>query len=527
MNAHPGFAGGDSNPGGKDRQRDFAIALAGVVSALGLLLTLFITQGWLPLDTLLGASASGTSPSETPTATVPPAPTTAPTPPPISSPTFSLPWPTYMGAADRTGFTASETTLTPASAAHLNLRWKRHVGGAIFAQPVVANGLVYWGSWDGYEHATSIATGRDVWTRYLGQTVDGQCEPPAAGISSTATVAIAPVDGRRTPVLYVGGGNAVFYALNAQTGAIVWQTRLGPSPNAYIWSSSAYYNGSIYIGTASFGDCPLIQSRIFMLGAVNGKVARFFNVVPDGCTGGGVWGSVAIDPATGMLYAASGNPGACGVFEPYAQAVIALRASDLAPLGSWLVPPDQQIIDSDFGSTPTLFTAMIGGATRKLVGIANKSGIYYAFDAAHISRGPVWSTRVADIGYCAECGDGSYVPSAWDGKALYVPGGPTTINGVACPAGLRALDPASGHMLWGRCLPGPTYGALTAVPGLLIMGAGPSALVIGAQGATAGRTLFAFHDPQAPIPWFYSSASVADGAVYIGDASGNFYALGL
>jgi outer membrane protein assembly factor BamB len=523
MSAQDTFARDDRGGDGKGQRRERAIALVGAAVALGLLITLLVTRGWFSLDAQPSSGSMGAGDAATPTAS------TAPTSPPIGFPTFSLPWPTYMGGSDRSGYSTGGIALTPATVGGLKLQWKLRARGAIFSQPVVANGLIYWGSWDGYEHATSAATGKDVWSRYLGQTVDtsGQCNPSAAGISSTATVAFAPIQGRRTPLVFVGGGNAVFYALNAQTGSVVWQDRLGPSPSTYIWSSPGYYAGSIYIGTASFGDCPLVQGRIFQLSVANGKVERVFNVVPDGCTGGSVWGSVTIDPTTGMLYAGTGNPGDCGVFEPYAIAVIALRASDLAVVGSWQVPASQQIIDGDFGYTPTLFTARIGGVTRRMVGIGNKSGMYYAFDTAHVSNGPMWSLRVGDVGLCAECGDGSYVPGAWDGTSLYVPSGKTTINGAACAAGLRALNPASGSVIWGRCLPGPAYGALTAAPGLLVMGASPFVMVIGTQKASAGRALFTFRDPSAPNPWFYGSASIADSEIFIGDSDGNLYALGL
>jgi outer membrane protein assembly factor BamB len=524
-----GHAGASYRDSGKRNQSGLYAAIMGAVTgaAVGLIAVLTVTQGWVPFGGLIGAApVTTTTPSG---AANPPQPTTpaAPTPLPLDAAAPRLSWPTYMGASDRTGYNAAETLLTPATVPHLKLHWKLHARGSIFAQPVVANGLVYWGSWDGYEHATSIATGRDIWATYLGQTANIPCEGVVVGVSSTATVAFAPVHGRRTLLVFVGGGDAAFYALNAQTGAVVWRTSLGAPPTTYLWSSPAYYAGSIYTGVASLGDCPLVQGQVVKLNSATGAVERVFGVVPRGCVGGTVWGSVAIDPTTGLLYVGTGNQGACGVYEAYADAVIALRADDLALVGAWQATAALQFGDSDFGSTPTIYTAQVNGKPRRMVGIANKDGVYYAFDAAHVGSGPVWSARVSNVAICPSCGDGGWVPGAWDGKALYEPGGKTTINGAFCPGGLRAFNPANGAVLWAACLPGPAFGALTLGPGFLVLQAGPAELVIGTQGATAGRILFRFQDAHAPAPWFYGAASIADGVLYVGDANGDLYALGL
>jgi polyvinyl alcohol dehydrogenase (cytochrome) len=534
MSARRPFTGrehGGSRPERDDKEgrRGLFVALMGAGTGFGMVVLAFVLamQSWSPFGPLLGSVAPAGAPARAQSAPPVATATDVPTPPPIAFVNSSLTWPTYMGTSARSGDAGSETALTATTVAQLKLHWQLQAGGGIFSQPVVANGLIYWGSWDGYEHATSVATGKDVWARYLGQTSNVPCEGFVAGVSSTATVEFAPVEGRRTLLIFVGGGNAIFYALNAATGAIVWQTPLAQPPDAYLWSSPAYDTGSIYMGIASLGDCPLVQGQVVKLSAASGKVEAIFDAVPTGCTGASVWGSVAIDSAAGMLYFGTGNPGDCGVDEPYAEAVVALRTSDLGLVGAWQSASALQYGDSDFGSTPTLFTATVGGATRQMVGVANKNGLYYAFDAAHVGNGPVWTTQVSDVAMCPACGDGGFAPGAWDGKLLYEPGGKTTINGAPCPGGLRALDPANGAVVWSACYPGPTYAALTLGPGFLVIGASPALLVVGTQGASAGRVLYSFADPQAPNTWFFGAPSVADGVLYVGDADGNFYALGL
>ena len=177
----------------------------------------------------------------------------------------------------------------------------------MFSQPVVSNGMVYWGSFDGYERATDTA-GNLVWQTNLGTTTPPGCtDPSSAGIASTATVTTDVPVGSATSVLYVGGGDSKVYALNAATGAVLWSYNVGGNPNTFVWSSPAVFGNSVYIGVSSFGDCPLIQGQLLQLNRVTGALQNTFNVVPNGCTGGGVWGSPTIDAAAGTIYFDTGN----------------------------------------------------------------------------------------------------------------------------------------------------------------------------------------------------------------------------
>ncbi len=366
-------------------------------------------------------------------------------------------WTTYLHDPGHSGFNSTETILNPSSASQLKALWTINEGSTISTQAVVANGLIYWGSWDGFEHATNL-DGSQAWVTKLG-TAPSNCGA-TLGVLSTATVASVSINGTPTSVVFVGSGNDTLYALNASTGAILWQTSLGTPGTQVLWNSPVLYNGSIYIGIAS-NDCPLVQGQVFQLNATSGAIQNTFNVVPNGCTGAGVWGSVTIDANNGTLYFATGNGGSCSQPETNAVAIVQLNASNLAFMNSWQIPPAQQVSDSDFGSTPTLFTATIGGSIHRLLGVANKNGNYYAFDEASISAGPVWTVAVAQGGSAPEFGDGSISPSAWDGTNLYVGGGKTTINGGSCSGGLRALNPATGAIVWQRCaIDGPVIGAV-------------------------------------------------------------------
>src|SRR5258708_31264060 len=106
--------------------------------------------------------------------------------------------------------------------------------------------------------------------------------------------------------------------------------------------------------------------------ATTGTIQHTFNTVPAGCTGASVWGSPTIDQADGSVYFATGNSGSCSTAEQYASAIVKLSVSNLIYLSSLQAR-------HEFGSTPPLFQATIGGTMHKLVGLANKKRIYYTF----------------------------------------------------------------------------------------------------------------------------------------------------
>ncbi len=180
--------------------------------------------------------------------------------------------------------------------------------------------------------------------------------------------------------------------------------------------------------------------------------------------------------------------------------------------------------DIDFGSTPTLFTAVINGVTRNLVGVVDKNGIYYAFDRTDLGAGPLWEDQVAVGGESPDDGDGSISPSSWDGKTLYVAAGRTSINGVACTSTVSAINPATGGFEWRHCLTsGPTVAAVVGSPGLIFADSQTAVTVLD---ASTGSTLFQYQDTS-PGSYFYSAPALNNGMLFAANADGNLYALGL
>jgi hypothetical protein len=423
---------------------------------------------------------------------------------------------TYRGDLGRTGWYPTETGINAGNVANLKLHWTALGGTGSFAQPIVANNLVYWGDWDGFEHATDL-TGHDVWKVQVGVNIDNDCLPAVSGVSGTATAAMMG----STPVVYVPGGDGNMYALNGLTGAVIWKSYLGnpasAPPALYLWASPVLFNGSLYMGTSSFGDCPLVQGQMVKMDPTTGAIQATANMVPDGCIGGGIWTSPAIDPSDGSVYVTTGTPHPCGTPGALAPSIVKLRASDLAIVSSWTVPVNLQTAgDADFGGTPTLFNATVNGVPRALVGAINKDGLFFAWDRTNLAAGPVWQSTIADPSGSPR----SIVSAAWDGKYIYIGGGGAVINGTSCYGNVSALDPSSGAFVWRACTDFMTAG-LTVVPGLLIQGEGAGGKIMFLNTANGARVLT--YNAKSMVQ---GEVTVRNGVMYVPLANGNMIAVG-
>jgi outer membrane protein assembly factor BamB len=429
-------------------------------------------------------------------------------------------WSTYLGDLGHSGYNGLETIINPSTVQNLIQHWSRTIKARISTQPIVANGMVYWGSWDGIEHASNLSDGTDIWTANLGQTTDCKKGPydGILGVLSTATVATETINGTSQPVVYVGGGDNNLYALNANLGTVLWKLPLGSPPTSFLYGSPAVYNGSVYIGVSGLADCVRAQGQLVQVDASLGTLQHTFDVVPSGCLGGSVWTSPTIDQTAGTLYFVTSESSACKLKEKLALSLVELNVADLSFVSSWAIPKAQRINDGDSGSSPTLFQATIGGTLHQMVGFVNKSGIYYAFDRASISSGPLWQVSIATAP------GPSTASSAWDGTNMYVAAGETLINGANCPGSLNALNPATGAFLWQVCLDYDSRGGLMVVPGLVELGVGNSMMIFGTAN---GALLFSFQDITNGKSDFLGPGTISNGVLYQGNMDGKLYAFGM
>lgn len=375
-------------------------------------------------------------------------------------------WPAYLFSAGHSSHNSGDTAISPANASSLTEVWNWVPPGnggnkALISSPTVVGGTVFIGANNGTFYALDQSTGMVVWSHPIGKTVATTCG--SRGFASTATIADDPVTGLET--VYVAAPDGYLYAFDASTGATVWRSLIGlPSAtenNYFDWSSPAVAGGDVYVGVSSQCDHPLIQGGVISVDQHTGaRLAQYFDV-PDGDIGGSVWSSPAVGPS-GNVYITSGNGPTTNQFLGTSDSIVALTGS-LALLGSWQIPPKGAGPDSDFGGSPTLFSATLpgGSSPTPMVGACNKNGWYYALRRNDLAAGPVWSLHVGAKSSNATGSNECIAAAAYNGRDLFIAGPPTTIGGSNYKGSIREVDPATGAVVWATGLPGDVDGSPT------------------------------------------------------------------
>ena len=420
-------------------------------------------------------------------------------------------WPMFLHDTARTAAT-TDPVLTLAKAPALVLRWAYQAGGPMATSASIAGTTAYVGAWDGYEYAINTTTHALIWKTYLGITQDPGCNPPTIGVTSAAAV----VNG----VVYVGGGGAYWYALDAATGNVLWKVYTGDNSQAgahYNWSSPLIVGNYAYIGIASNCDNPLVQGQLLKVaisGTQQGQIVNTYNFVPNGQVGGGIWTTPTYDPATNTIFVSTGTLN--DYTQTQSQAIVALNASNLAYVSSWQLPFEASVSDSDWGTTPTLTTDSAGD---QLLSVANKNGILYTFNRNNLAAGPLWQHQIAIGGDCPTCGDGTIASGVFANGVLYYAAGHNVQNGRGSSGSITAFDPGTGKVLWSRQTEGPILGSPAYVNGMIAEVQGGTFEVLN---AATGALLYSYLLPTQ----VYGAVSVARGLFFVDGIDGKLYAFG-
>ncbi len=430
-------------------------------------------------------------------------------------------WPTYLHDAARTSVSA-DTTLTPANVPFLQKKFTAVTGGIIAGEPAIVNGVAYIGSWDGYEYAMNANTGAVIWKTFLGTIIDPPCVPPKQGITSSATV----LNG----VVYVGGANdsngeEQWYALSAATGAIMWSvpTGLGPVAGAYYnWSSPLIVtdpaDGQLYAYIGTASVCDAPLVQGQLL-KVSLATHQVVGITPMVPTGQ-VGGGIWTSPT----YDVATNKifvstGTLNLYsQTLSQALVAINATTMAVVDHWQLPFEAAVSDSDWGTTPTLTTDAAGD---QLLSLANKNGILYTLNRNNLAAGPIWQSPVAYGGDCPTCGDGSIASGTFANGVLYYAGGSNSdASGGGHGGSVTAFNPGTGAVIWKHETNSPILGSIIYDNGLIFDGQGA---VIEALSATTGASLWTYNLGAGT----YGAPAVANGMLYLGALNGSFYGFGL
>jgi outer membrane protein assembly factor BamB len=391
--------------------------------------------------------------------------------PPTSATNAATPvpsgWSQYLRGPAHDSYNAAATSISPSNLTNLQPVWQWMVPPSpnsgttnLLASPTVVGGVVYIGVKDGEFYAISEATQQILWSQFLGiDAPKGTCGSDTQGIIGTAAVKNDPVTGQLD--VYVNAPDGNLYAMDATTGTILWKglvdTPSTTQNDYYSWGSPTVANGKVYVGISSDCDVPLVPAGVVAFNQHTGATVATWDDLPPGQVGASVWSSVGVLP-NGNVIATTGN-GYQNTNQPlYDESIARLDGKTLKLLDFWQVPPSQQVTDSDFGASPTQWTADINGTETLMVGACNKNGIYYAFNSNDLNAGPVWETRITVPypGGAQECDSGAI----WDGTNLIETGGaPSTSSQPAFSGSIQSLNPATGAIIWRTHLNGTIVGS--------------------------------------------------------------------
>lgn len=394
-----------------------------------------------------------------------------------------------VGMRDLRGSRAAlqQSLLTSDNVDELGLKWSFRTNGSATGTPTVRDGVVYAATWKGVVYALDADTGELVWRH------DGDAQVDA------------PVTLWEDLVLY-GDAKGRILALDAETGEEVWRAVADTAESTHVYATVVVHESVAYVGVASdqesirlHGDKPVdFRGSMLALDARTGGEKWRTRLVPEGLTGAPVWGTPVVAEELGLLIFGTGN----AYTEPAHEntdAIIALRLTDgtmawsfQATANDFFTQANPVNPDWDFGSTPSLFQDANG---TLLIGLGQKSSRYWALDAE--TGKVVWKTGKP------QSGQGIIGGSAYAEGIVVVP--QTGLKRV------EALDATTGVQRWAHETEGMVFSAPAIVPGAVL--AADSTGDLYALGLGSGDVLWSAKTGAAG--GVFGGLSVADGMLFV------------
>lgn len=472
--------------------------------------------------------------------------------------TTTYQWRSWGGDVFNSHSSPNETTISPRNAQKLHIKWAFTTLGDVTATPTLIGNALYVTDWGGGVHRLNAISGKPVWSRTMaGYTGDSQS-------FSRNSPAIA-----KDRVILGDQHSGTLLAVSQLNGDLIWKRVLDPNPAARITNSPVVSNGVAYVGTSSreetlaaFNSSYVLSFRgsVQAVDVATGQVLWTTYTVPEGYTGGAIWGSnFVVDGARGSLYVTTGNnysvPAdvsnclmnaasesqqlACLDPADYIDSVLALDlktgrvkwSRQLGGADTWTVScvitggvpcPVPSGPDYDFGAAPNLIQL----SSKQILGVGQKSGMFWGLNPAN--GAVLYGSQVGPGGNYG----GIQWGTATDNQRVYVP----IMNNhhltyTLQPSGQQwnggswaALNPSTGAILWQTAVPGSdphlagypagTYAPVSVANGVVYGGSMAGYMV--ALEASTGRILWQFQSGGAVV----SAPSIVNGVVYWGSGYG-------
>jgi polyvinyl alcohol dehydrogenase (cytochrome) len=434
----------------------------------------------------------------------------------LQDPAKGAAWNGWGVDTGNTRFQSAEAAGLPvAKIPDLKLKWAFGfpLGVSAFGQPTVAAGRVFVGSDIGYVYSLDMHTGCVYWSYQA-----------KAGVRTAVTIGRVSAVASSRYAVYFGDMQANVYAVDAESGALLWTKRAEDHFSARITAAPTYYEGRLYVpvstsegfsGSAPEYPCCTFRGSVSALNAATGALIWKTYTIPEAKprktnsigtqlwapSGVAVWNSPTIDVKRKAIYFGTGD----SATEPAPDTSDSIMALDLesgkvrwvfqaepndATLGGCggakkaEACPEHPGPDWDFGASPILKTLADGS---DVLLAPNKSGIVFALDPER--KGAVlWKTNLAEK-------EGSRATNlVWGGSAdqrnFYV--------GLVSGA-ITAVQFATGEKVWTTKLARAgsresNAAASSAIPGAVFIGGTDGKLH--ALASAHGKELWSFDTAQ-------------------------------
>jgi polyvinyl alcohol dehydrogenase (cytochrome) len=352
----------------------------------------------------------------------------------------------------------------------LKVKWAwAHPGPMATGQPTIIGDRIYLTIEAGMVVSLNAQTGCTYWA-----------VQPGAAVRAAVSVGPMPAGSKARYAVYFGDEKSNIQALDADTGKLLWKTKVEDHFLARITGAPVLYRNRIYVPVSSFEEtagrdpkyeCCTFRGSLLALDAYTGKILwKSFTVQQEakpfkknsagtqmyGPAGAAIWSAPTLDLKRKLIYVGTGNS-YTDIDTQHTDAIVAFDmvtgkikwVNQVTPKDNFLVGcgragsagncPEKNGPDYDFGSSPVLRT--LSNGKQILLG-GQKSGVMWAFDPDDNGK-VLWQVKIGNGGALG----GIEWGFAADAENVYIPvadpGG-----GAARRPGLTALKIANGAQLW-------------------------------------------------------------------------------
>ena len=393
-----------------------------------------------------------------------------------SSLSQAIVWNGWGGKTGNARHQAAETIINKDNVDQLALKWAFAFPSATRArsQPVVTPEVTYIGSQDGTIYALDNSSGCPWWTFSADAEVRGAIyvDTDELGLPET---------------LLFGDFSASAYAVNAQTGKLIWKKKVHEHPQATLTGSVIAHDDIVVVPVSSLEvllaarteySCCSFRGALVALSISSGDelwrtyttdeprptIISTAGIQQYGPSGAPIWSSPTIDAERNLVYAGTGENYSSPAND-LSDAVLALDldtgeiiwSAQLTKDDAWNgacsrnTPncPEEDGPDYDIGASPILTQDENG---QDIIMVGQKSGMVYALDPAN-NGALIWEQRAGSGGTMG----GIHYGMSSNGDKLFVGVSDLPTNnpynvGPAHP-GVHAMNPSTGEILWRNDLP--------------------------------------------------------------------------